>query len=323
MARRLALLPLLLVPLALPAAADARSKSVTLRLPADGGISFARYVVTTAKPDDVTIRNARRLGSSMVLTAARPLSRRRYELTAMLVNPDGGAGAAQGDRFYEMSVRSRGQAKIAVAKTGGADDVLTQPVTTAEASAVNRLCERPPPTRLRRIVRRSRGFFSARGGAAGTRRRIRVLFTPEVCQDKPAATIAPASRQLRELGVAVPGCVGSVQRYQGSPNEVSARMVCTQATNLFSLRATPGNDGLNCLGPPGSTCACGPFCAPLPPESACYGDSNGFDMDTLLEFRASFEQAVKPEDVTGIWVPQGSPSLDGQYAYLRLILDTP
>jgi hypothetical protein len=123
--------------------------------------------------------------------------------------------------------------------------------------------------------------------------------------------------------VTVPGCVGSVQRYQGSPNEVSARMVCTQATSVFALRAPAGNDGTNCLGPPGSACAYSQFCAPLPRESVCYGDMDGFASDTELEFRAAFAQPVRPEDISGIWVPQGSPVRDGRHAYLRYVLDLP
>jgi hypothetical protein len=271
----------------------------------------------------VTVRRPRRRRSSMVLTAARPLGRRRYEVTAMLANPDAGVGAAQDGTIVDLIFESLGNADIAARKTDGAEDVLTRPVTPREAGSVSRFCGRPPPSRARRSGRRARGFFRSRGGAAGTRRRIRTLFAPQVCQDAAASTTAPASRQLRELGIAVPGCSGTVERYAGSPNEVSARMVCTQATNVLSLRAPAGNDGLNCLGPPGSTCACGPFCAPLPRESACYLDNDGFASDTLLEFRAAFARPVDPEDIAGIWVPQGSPVQDGRHAYLRYVLDLP
>jgi hypothetical protein len=320
MARRLALL-LLLVPLAVPAASEARTKSVKVRMPGEGGISFARYIVKTAKPDDLTIRRAGRLGSSMILTAVRPLSRRRYEVTAMLVNPGGGAGAAQGGSF-DMLFESVGRATIRVALVTIAASVLTEPPTPRESRAVDRFCSRPPPARAPRTHRRGRGFYSSRGSTPGTRRRIRVLFTPEVCQDQPAETGA-ASRQLRELGVSVPGCTGRVGRYQGSPNEVSAQMVCTQSTNVFALRAPAGNQGTNCLGPQGSACAYGQFCQPMPQESTCYGDRDGFASDTLLEFRAAFAQPVEPQDIRGIWVPQGSPVVTEQHAYLRHLLDAP
>jgi hypothetical protein len=322
MARGLAVLAVL-VTLAVPAAADAASKSVKLRMPADGEVSFARYTVTAAKPEGLTIRRASRLGTSMILSAVRPLSRRKHEVTVLLVNPGRGAGDAGAEEFYRGIFGLGSGSGGSVKKTGAADEVLTQPLTTPERESIDRLCNRPPPTRAPRTRRRGRGFYQSRGGAPRTGRRIRVLFTPEACQDQTPAETSAASRQLRELGVTVPGCTGSVDRHGESPNEVSARMVCTQATNVFSLRAATGNEGLNCLGPPGSACACGPFCTPLPRESACYADNDGFASDTLLEFRASFTQPVKPEDVTGIWVPQGSPVLDGRYAYLRQILDTP
>ncbi len=322
MARGVAALAVLFT-LAVPGIAEARSKTVKVRMPAEGGISFARYVVTTAKPDNLTVRNARRLGSSMVVTATRPLSRRRHEVTVMLVNPQGGSRAAQFDSFVEVTFNSIGRVALGLLVMGRADDVLTEPLTESESRAATRLCDRPPPTRRPRTRRRGRGFYSSRGSTPGTRRRIRVLFSPEVCQDQPPAETSAAGRQLRELGVSVPGCTGRVERYQGSPNEVSAQMVCTQATNVFSLRAPTGNQGQNCLGPQGSSCAYGQFCQPMPRESTCYGDSNGFAQDTLLEFRAQFAQPVTPADIRGIWVPQGSPVVTDQHAYLRRILDTP
>jgi hypothetical protein len=312
-----------LATLAVPATADAASKSVKLRMPADGEISFARYTVTAAKPGDLTIRRANRLGSSMILSAVRPLSRRKYEVTVLLVNPGSGASAAQGGSFWTAIFELGRGSGGGVTKTGEASNVVTQPLTTLENASVNRFCQRPPPRRAPRTQRRGRGFYSSRGSTAGNRRRIRVLFTPEVCQDQAPTETSAASRQLRELGVTVPGCTGRVERYQGSPNEVSAQMVCTQSTNVFSLRAPTGNQGSNCLGPQGSACAYGQFCAPMPRESTCYGDSNGFDSDTLLEFRAAFAQPVEPQDIRGIWVPQGSPVVTEEHAYLRLVLDTP
>ncbi len=318
MTRRLPVL-LLLLALALPAAAEARSKTVKLRLPAEGDISFARYTVTTAKPDALRLPSARRLGNSIVVTGASVLPRNRYEVTVMLVNPQGGASGAQTTNF-DVVFPSRGSAPITASKTGAAVNLLTQPVTEKESTAVGRLCDRPPPRRSRR---RSRGFYQARGGSSGDRRRIRVLFTPEACQDQPPTETGAASRQLRELGVSVPGCTGSVARYGADPMEVNARMVCTQATNAFALRAPTGNEGRNCLGPQGSACAYGQFCAPMPRESVCYGDTDGFASDTLLEFRAQFAQPVVPGDIRGIWVPQGSPIVREQHAYLRYILDTP
>ena len=321
MARRLALL-LLVVPLAMPAAAEARSQSVKVRMPAEGDMSFARYIVTTSNPDDLTVRGARRLGSSMILTSARPLGRRRYEVTALLVNPGTDGGAAQRGAF-ELVFQSFELAKGAITLFGIVHNFLNEPLTGSEPEALGQFCDRPPPTSPRRIRRRGRRFFESRGGTADGRRRIRRLFTPAACPDTSPAATAAATRELRERGIDVPGCVGSVGSHQGSPNEVSARMVCTKATNVFSLRAPAGNEGRNCMTPQGSACAYGPFCQPMPRESTCYADSDGFAQDTLLEFRAQFAQPVAPRDVRGFWIPQGSQVVTDEHAYLRPILDTP
>jgi hypothetical protein len=100
-------------------------------------------------------------------------------------------------------------------------------------------------------------------------------------------------------------------------------LTCTEPTPHISIRAQDGNTGANCRGPAGSHCACGPFCSPLPPESGCFGDNDNFAIDTAMEFRVAYEQPVQPRDVTAIWVPQGSPVTDGQYAYLRYLLEAP
>ena len=44
-------------------------------------------------------------------------------------------------------------------------------------------------------------------------------------------------------------------------------------------------------------------------------------MNTRLNFRVSWEGPIQPRDITAIWVPQGSPAVDHQFAYLRYVLD--
>jgi hypothetical protein len=125
---------------------------------------------------------------------------------------------------------------------------------------------------------------------------------------------------LAALGADPPTCMGSARRYLDLTNEIDARMICSGPTRAVALRAATGNNGLNCVGPQGSVCACGPSCAPLPPESGCFVDNDGFATNTRLDFRVSWEDPVQPRDITAIWVPQGSPAVDHQFAYLRYVL---
>ena len=53
-------------------------------------------------------------------------------------------------------------------------DSLTHPGSPAISNAVVRV-----ESRIKRLVRRGRGFFESRGGCVGGKRRVRVLFTPE------------------------------------------------------------------------------------------------------------------------------------------------
>ena len=280
---------MLLVPLAVPAAADARSKLVKVRMPADGDVSFARLMVKTSKPGDVTVRNARRLGSSMVVTAARPLSRRRYEVTVMLANPEGGASGAQLGGFAEITFQSLGRATLGMIVLGFVDSMLTEPLTGTEPKAVNSLCRRKPPRRIPPRTRRSRRFFESRGGTAGNRRRVRVLFAAATCQDEvPAATLA-ASDGLKAVGVRVPPCTGTARRDPANSREAAVELICTEGANFITIRAQDGNVATNCAGPQDSICRVGQQCGPAGPESSCHLDPNDFDLRTPFTLRTAWQ----------------------------------
>jgi hypothetical protein len=313
MARGLPALLLLLLALALPAGAGAASRTVKMKLPADGGLSLAQYRVTTAAPGKAVIRNARRLGDAKVVVSARRVRGRRYQLTVLALNPRSGASAAQTDTAISILLLTSRPAPIAVAKTGAAGNVLTEPQTAKESSAVRRICARP----------RGRGRSRFVAGVGSSRRRMRVLFTPMACQDRTQAETLAARAGLESLGAAVPGCFGTSQRYQDSATEVLVRAICATAARVVNIQAPTGNTALNCLAPSGASCACGPFCAPFPPESGCFNDSDNFALNTPLDFRVEYEQPVQPRDITAIWVPQGSPVTDGEFAYLRYLLEAP
>ena len=296
MARGLAAVPLF-ISLAVLVGAEAASKRVTVPVPANGDVAFAQYRVTTGSSGKAVIQNARRLGDLRIDVSARRISRRTYELTVFALNPRGGASAGIGAQ------------NTAPAVVG----VLKQTPTSGETTTVHRFCRRQR-TRGRRFFRSSR-FFSRRDNPIR-----RFSFDSFACQDgTPEQTIAGRAT-LAALGADPPTCMGSARRYLDLTNEVDARMICAGPTRAIGLLATPGNNGLNCVGPPGSVCACGPACAPFPPESACFIDNDGFATDTLLNFRASYQGPIQPRDITAIWVPQGSPAVDHQFAYLRYVL---
>jgi len=298
----------LLAALALPAGAEAASKTVKMRLPSDGGISVAQYRVTTAAPGKAVIRNSRRLGDAKVSVLGRRVRGRRYEVTVVALNPRSGASAAQTDTAISILLLTSRPAPIAAAKTGAADNVLSEPATPRGATTVSRLCARPRA--------RGRGrFFAGRGSG---NRRIRVRFTGVACQEGTPQETLEARTGLESLGAAVPSCMGTTERFGDSATEVVVRAVCTEQARLFSLRAQPGNAALDCLAPSGASCTCGPACRGTA-EDACFASPGGLPVGTLMEFRAAWTQPVKPEDVAGIWVPQGSPVLDTRPAYLRAV----
>jgi hypothetical protein len=310
MARGLPALLLLLL-LALPAGAAAASKTVKLPVPADGDVSFAQYRVLTAAPGEARIRNARRIGGTQVSVFGRRVRGRRYEVTVVALNPRGGARAAQTDTAISILLLTSKPAPIGAAKTGAADNVLTQAPTPKESAGIRRFCSGRLP------AARRRGRFFA--GSHRSRTRVRGQFVPFAClNETPEKTVA-ARAGLEAAGVAVPGCVGTTQRYQDSSTEMLIRAICSSPTPLVNIQAQKGNTGANCLGPPGSTCACGPFCAPLPAESGCFNDNDNFAINTPLEFRVAYQQPVDPRDVTSIWVPQGSPVTDSRHTYLRAL----
>ena len=301
---------LLVLTLALPASAAAASKRVTVPVPADGDVAVAQYRVTTGAPGKATIRNARRLGDLRIDVSGQRVGRRAYELTILALNPRGGASAA-GNPQPNIQLGSTGG--IGAKKTGSADNLLSQSPTAKESSAVDRFCRRRRGSRRR--------FLEADRGVPGASSRYRFSFSGFACQEGPPNETIAGRATLEALGADPPTCMGTAQRYLDLTNEIDARMICSGPTRAIALRAATGNEGLNCVGPAGSVCACGPFCNPLPPESGCFVDNDGFAMNTRLNFRVSWTGPIQPLDITAIWVPQGSPAVDHQFAYLRFLLD--
>jgi len=309
MARGLPALVLVLT-LALPAGATAASKRVTVPVPANGDVAFAQYRVTTGSPGKATIRNARRLGDLRIDVSGRRLGGRRYEVTILALNPGGGASAA-GNPQPNIQLGSTGG--IGAKKTGSADNLFSQSPTAKETSAVDRFC--------RRRARQGRRFFRSSRFFSTHENPMRITFQGVACQDLPDDETIAGRATLEALGAEPPTCMGTARRYLNLTNEIDTRMICAGPTGAIALRAATGNEGLNCVGPPGSVCACGPFCNPLPPESGCFVDNDGFAMNTQLNFRVSWQGPIQPLDITAIWVPQGSPVVDHQFAYLRYLLD--
>jgi hypothetical protein len=309
MARGLFALPLVLA-LALPVGAEAASKRVTVPVPANGDVAFTQYRVTTKAPGKAVIQNSRRLGDLRVDVSGQRIGRRSYEVTVLALNPRGRASAAQsGQPVIQLS--SAGD--IGARKTGSADNLLSESPMAKESAAVNRFCRRPP--------RRGRFFVGSRSFSRRANPIRNFSFHYVACQDAPPAQTIAGRATLAALGADPPTCMGSARRYIDLTNEVDARMICSGPTRAIGLRAATGNNGLNCVGPPGSVCAWGPACAPFPPESGCFVDNDGFAMNTRLDFRVSWEGPIEPGEITAIWVPQGSPAVDHQFAYLRYVLD--
>jgi hypothetical protein len=313
MARGVAAVPLVMM-LAIPAGAEAASGRVTVPVPANGDVAFTQYRVTTSSPGKAKILNARRLGDLRIDVAGRRISRRAYEVTVFALNPKGGPSAAQEQRPVIRLNSFLGDLRIRT--KGSADNLLSRSPTAREAGAVDRLCQRSR-TRRRRYFATSRRFSRRDNPMRNFR------FQGVACQDRPPAETIAGRATLAALGADPPTCMGTAQRYLDLTNEIDARMICSGPTRAIGLRAATGNNGLNCVGPPDSVCACGPSCAPFPPESGCFIDNDGFAMNTPLDFRVSYEGPIQPQEITAVSVPQGSPAVDHQFAYLRYILEAP
>ncbi|MEA2366818.1 MAG: hypothetical protein QOI32_2330 [Thermoleophilaceae bacterium] len=310
MARGFSALPFVLL-FALPAGAEAASKRVSVPVPASGDVSFTQYRVTTKAPGKATIVNARRLGDLRIDVVGRRIGGRRYEVTVFALNPSGRASAAQSSKpVIELS--SAGD--VGARQTAAAINVLTETPTAGEASAIERFCKRP--RNRRRTFFSSRRFLSRRNSPVRNFR-----FQAAACQDRPDAETVAAQRLLAALGADPPACMGSARRYGDLANEIDARLICSAPTRAIGLRAATGNNGMDCLGPAGSACACGPACVPFPPESGCFQDTDGFATNTRLNFRVAWEGPIQPREITAIWVPQGSPVVGHKFAYLRYVLD--
>ena len=102
------------------------------------------------------------------------------------------------------------------------------------------------------------------------------------------------------------------------------RLICSQPTEFVAIRAQDGNDALNCSGPTGSLCQCGPACAPLAVESSCFFDRDGFALREPLEFRTHWRGSADVASVQATARAPGSRSVDDfTHQYLRRVLDLP
>jgi hypothetical protein len=313
-----ALVVLIGLALIAPAGANAavRGKTVRIPAPADGDIGFAQYRVTTRSPGRAVIRNSRRLGDLKVVVSGRRIARRRYEVTAFLVNPAGQASAAQADAPFgvALEILTGELVPIEVIKAGASKDYLKKLADARKSRANRRMCRRPP-----RVRRRS--YFSAKRRAGGqvAAANLSNAASDFTCQAVPIGELQSARGTLAAAGVDVPDCSGTVSRVAGDDKAAQANLTCAESTRLISIQAQGGNNGVTCQAPQGSFCACGPACTPLPPESACFSDPNGFELGTNLVFRALWQARVALDSVKVESLPQDSQSVaDRKPVYTRV-----
>ncbi|HEX2231908.1 MAG TPA: hypothetical protein VHG69_00905 [Thermoleophilaceae bacterium] len=303
--------------LAAPAGADAavRGKTVRIPAPADGDIGFAQYRVTTRSPGRAVIRNSRRLGDLKVVVSGRRIARRRYEVTAFLINPAGRATAAQADAPFGVALGILTGTDVPVeVREAGASRSYLKILDAIKSRSVNRFCRRTSR-------RRSGRFFRSRRRAGGQRAATGLSNAARdfTCQERPVSEIQSAGQTLASAGVDVPDCSGTVSPVAGDDKAARANLACSEPTILIAMRAQTGNHGVTCQSPPGSFCACGPACSPLPPESACFNDPSGFELGTSLLFQAVWQVRVALDRVRAESVPQGAQSVsDRKPVYTRV-----
>jgi hypothetical protein len=305
MARRLSVVLVLFAMLALPAVAEAASKTVKVPVPGQGNLSIAQYRVKMGEREapKAKVANASRLGDTNVIVSVSKRTGRRYDVTVFAMNPSGGASAAG---VPNASIKISGVGRLRVSEIMTVADVLDAELGDFLQAA--RFC-------LSRAARLElRESLIAAGIPKRQAKRIIRALRRYLCQQGTLEQRIAAARTLEdEMGLAAPECFGTADEFQASLAELVILLTCIAPSEAIILYAQQGNHGTNCLGPPGSACAAGPACRPLPPEAVCFFFSGGVPLGVVVQLNARWAGNVMTDTVGpviyGGYLPQGATSL--------------
>jgi hypothetical protein len=294
MTRRLPVLLLLVVALALPAGAEARTAKV--RVPEEGNLTVAQYRAKVPRGTSPTVRiaNRRRLGDTKVIVAVARLRGRRYEVTVVAMNPSS-ATAALDTPTPQVFIETR----FVLVRRSFLDDMLDGLERTD--LGFGKFCQSPSSSGARspdfsgRMIGAPRNVFRASG----------ILLCRQVAPHL-VDEIDRARRRLTGNGLSVPPCSGRTSSFKDSPREMVVVLACASRTDVVAVLAEDGNVGTNCLAAQGTICQFGQGCQPLPPESVCYFRPDGFLPGDVHTVRGEWTQL--PAFPTGMSLDPGGQS---------------
>jgi hypothetical protein len=250
-----------------PASAAAATGGVKVRLPSDGGTTFAHYRVKAKQRPTLEVRNPRRLGGVHATGSVTKVGRRRYAITLLAFNPRARGATSADVRSFQVQIETR----FVVTSRAVIRDVFSQPNTQTGLAG---LC-RTPEVRT--------GLFQDRElvvGLSRERAREKLIAAPKVlCASGGPQQIRSGTNVFAEYRLDIPGCLAKPTLFQGTKTELRIEVTCVAGVISLTFGAQVGNPATACLPAPGDECAVGDAACGRP-EFACFGNRSAGGLPT-------------------------------------------